>query len=85
MEGQSTMKEDYERKNIRANKGENARKTIHDCEEYFDPDAIPPEKLIPYTDSLIFSLVMRDEEICRGVLQAILPEEIGRASCRERV
>ena len=66
------MKEDYERKNIRANKGENARKTIHDCGEYFDPDAIPPEKLIPYTDSLIFSLVMRDEEICRGVLQAIL-------------
>ena len=65
------MKEHDERKGIR----KDTRERMRDCGEYFDPNAIPPEDLIPYTDSLIFSLVMRDEEICRGVLQAILPEE----------
>ena len=69
------MKEDDTRKGTRANTGENSRERMRDSGEYFDPNEIPPEKLIPYTDSLIFSLVMRDEDICRGVLQAILPEE----------
>ena len=75
------MKEHDERKGIR----KDIRERMRDCGEYFDPNAIPPEDLIPYTDSLIFSLVMRDEEICRGVLQAILPEEdFGRSISKAR-
>ena len=30
---------------------------------------------IPFTDDLMFSLVMRDTEICREFLQLVLPEE----------
>ena len=30
---------------------------------------------IPFTNDLMFSLVMRDEDICRDFLQMILPEE----------
>ena len=32
-------------------------------------------KQIPFTDDLMFSLVMRDTEICREFLQLVLPEE----------
>ena len=33
------------------------------------------EQRARFTDDLIFSLVMRDEEICRGLLERILPDE----------
>ena len=33
------------------------------------------EGKIPFTDDIMFSLVMRDEEICRGILEMILPDE----------
>ena len=33
------------------------------------------EQRAKFTDDLIFSLVMRDEEICRGLLERILPDE----------
>jgi len=32
------------------------------------------EERIPFTDDLIFALVMRDPEICKGLLERILPE-----------
>ena len=33
------------------------------------------QRLIPFTDDLMFALVMRDTEICREFLRLILPEE----------
>ena len=33
------------------------------------------EYCVRFTDDLIFSLVMRDEEICKGLLERILPDE----------
>ena len=30
---------------------------------------------IPFTDDLMFSMVMRDENICRRLLERILPDE----------
>ena len=30
---------------------------------------------IPFTDDLMFSLVVRDENICRQLLERILPDE----------
>lgn len=33
------------------------------------------EKLIPFTDDLMFSLVMRDVETCREFLKVVLPDE----------
>ena len=30
---------------------------------------------IPFTDDIMFSLVMHDEDICREFLQRILPDE----------
>lgn len=35
------------------------------------------QRLIPFTDDLMFALVMRDTEICREFLRLILPEEFG--------
>ena len=35
------------------------------------------QRLIPFTDDLMFDLVMRDTEICREFLRLILPEEFG--------
>ena len=34
-----------------------------------------PDKFLPFTDDFIFSLVMQDPEICRELLNRILPEE----------
>lgn len=35
--------------------------------------------IIPFTDDMIFSLVMRDPDICRKVAELILPDENGVA------
>ena len=32
-------------------------------------------EFLPFTDDFIFSLVMRDPEICRGILEAVIPNE----------
>ena len=34
-----------------------------------------PNERIPFTDEIMFSLVMRDENICRKLLNLILPGE----------
>lgn len=39
------------------------------------PSTAPLPEIIPFTDQVIFSLVMRDKEICKELLQRILPEE----------
>ena len=36
---------------------------------------IEKENLIPFTDDFMFSLVMRDIEICREFLELVIPEE----------
>ena len=42
--------------------------------EEAENSGLPPD-FLPFTNDFIFSLVMRDPEICRGILEAIIPNE----------
>ena len=33
------------------------------------------ERLTPFTEDFMFSLVMRDPDICKGLLELILPKD----------
>ena len=42
--------------------------------EEAENSGLPPD-FLPFTNDFIFSLVMRDPEICRGILEAVIPNE----------
>lgn len=42
---------------------------------YFNSFALDDTRFRPFTNDIIFSLVMRDPEICMGLLQMVLPHE----------